>query len=74
VNELRSTILELLASGVTDEVAARRIGISSRTFRRHVATIMDELQADSRFQAGVAAARAGLVGPADTGWPTRRAS
>ncbi len=62
LGDVRSTILGLLASGLKDDVVARRIGMSSRTFRRHIASIMAELNAESRFQAGVAAARAGLVG------------
>ncbi|MBD0675102.1 LuxR C-terminal-related transcriptional regulator [Kitasatospora sp. NPDC091335] len=60
-DEVRCAILELLASGLKDEVVARRIGMSSRTFRRHLATIMDELNAESRFQAGAAAVQAGLL-------------
>ncbi|WP_052682057.1 helix-turn-helix transcriptional regulator [Saccharothrix sp. ST-888] len=69
LDDVKATILDLLASGLKDEVVARRIGMSSRTFRRHIAGIMDELGADSRFQAGVAAARAGLVGSEE---PDRR--
>lgn len=61
-DELKATILGLLATGLKDDVVARRVGMSSRTFRRHIAGIMAELHARSRFQAGVAAARAGLVG------------
>ncbi|MFE2727338.1 LuxR C-terminal-related transcriptional regulator [Kitasatospora sp. NPDC059327] len=61
LDEVRCAILELLASGLKDEVVARRIGMSSRTFRRHLATIMDELNAESRFQAGAAAVQAGLL-------------
>nr|WP_237532014.1 LuxR C-terminal-related transcriptional regulator [Streptomyces sp. SID8352] len=51
----------MLASGLKDDVIARRVGISSRTLRRHISVIMEELSAESRFQAGVAAANAGLV-------------
>jgi sugar-specific transcriptional regulator TrmB len=61
LDEVRATILELLASGLTDEVIARRIGLSARTCRRHIARLMSDLKADSRFQAGVAAALGGLV-------------
>lgn len=61
LDEVRTTILELLASGLTDEVIARRIGLSARTCRRHIARLMSDLKADSRFQAGVAAALGGLV-------------
>lgn len=58
---VQKAILKLLATGLKDEVAARRLGISERTFRRHVAALMDGLGAQSRFQAGVLAARAGMV-------------
>ncbi|MEU8566782.1 LuxR C-terminal-related transcriptional regulator [Streptomyces pathocidini] len=67
LDDLKSTILELLASGVKDEVIARRVSMSDRTFRRHIAAIMQELGAGSRFQAGVAAAQAGLIGQLPTG-------
>ncbi|MFJ9605979.1 LuxR C-terminal-related transcriptional regulator [Kitasatospora sp. NPDC101176] len=59
--ELDQTIVRMLAAGLKDEAIARRLGMSLRTARRHIADIMDELAADSRFQAGVAAARAGLL-------------
>jgi len=61
VDELKLTILELLASGLKDEVIAKRLGMSARTCRRHIAALLTELRAASRFQAGVAAAHAGLV-------------
>ncbi|MFJ7063889.1 LuxR C-terminal-related transcriptional regulator [Streptomyces sp. NPDC101115] len=64
LEDLKATLLDLLASGAKDEVIARRVGMSERTFRRHVATIMQDLSATSRFQAGVLAARTGLVDPA----------
>lgn len=54
-------ILNVLQSGVTDEVAARKLGISIRTVRRRVAAVMDLLGATSRFEAGVKAAKAGWV-------------
>lgn len=46
-------LLSLLAQGLTDEVAARRLGISLRTTRRMMAGIMERLGAHSRFQAGM---------------------
>ncbi|MEU5693165.1 LuxR C-terminal-related transcriptional regulator [Actinosynnema sp. NPDC020468] len=58
---LKSSILRLLASGLTDDVIARRVGISERTLRRHIAAIMRDMSAESRFQAGFAAAEAGLL-------------
>ncbi|MFC9848831.1 LuxR C-terminal-related transcriptional regulator [Streptomyces sp. NPDC060223] len=66
-NDLRSTILELLAAGIKDDAIARRIGLSERSLRRHVAAIMRDLAAGSRFQAGVMAARSGLVDPVRAG-------
>ncbi|WP_236076053.1 helix-turn-helix transcriptional regulator [Streptomyces coffeae] len=54
-------ILECLRTGHTDEVAAREMQVSLRTYRRHVAEIMRELGANSRFQAGVRAVERGLL-------------
>ncbi|MGF1428602.1 LuxR C-terminal-related transcriptional regulator [Kitasatospora sp. LaBMicrA B282] len=59
--ELHRTILRLLADGLKDEAIARRLGMSLRTARRHIADILEQLGVDSRFQAGVAATRAGLL-------------
>ncbi|OLZ43385.1 hypothetical protein BS329_39350 [Amycolatopsis coloradensis] len=67
LDKVRSTILGLLGAGLKDDVIARRIGVSTRTCRRHISAIMQELRAASRFQAGVVAARSGLMdrtGPA----------
>lgn len=50
-------VVRLLAAGHTDAVAARKLGISERQFRRHVSGLMQELDASSRFQAGIEAAR-----------------
>ncbi|WP_245239456.1 DNA-binding response regulator [Streptomyces sp. MZ04] len=55
-------VLRALAAGLTDAVGARRVGMSLRTYRRRVAQLMTELEADSRFQAGVHASRLGLTG------------
>ncbi len=54
-------ILEMLTTGVTDDVAARHLHVSARTIRRRVAAVMDLLGASSRFEAGVKAAQAGWV-------------
>ncbi|MFJ3337927.1 LuxR family transcriptional regulator [Streptomyces sp. NPDC086766] len=61
---LARQILGALWAGVTDEVAARDLAVSVRTYRRHVAEIMALLGANSRFQAGVRAAELGLLPPA----------
>jgi DNA-binding CsgD family transcriptional regulator len=54
-------VLEQLASGIKDEAAARRLGVSVRTYRRHVTDLCERLGASSRFEAGMRAAKAGLV-------------
>ncbi|MEU2511437.1 helix-turn-helix transcriptional regulator [Streptomyces syringium] len=59
--ELDHTIVRLLAAGLKDESIARRLGMSLRTARRHIADIMETLGAESRFQAGMLAARAGMT-------------
>ncbi|MEU6992295.1 helix-turn-helix transcriptional regulator [Streptomyces sp. NPDC046465] len=50
-------LLRLLASGLTDEAAGQRLGISVRTVRRQMASIMERLGATSRFEAGLKAAQ-----------------
>ncbi|MDN3260512.1 LuxR C-terminal-related transcriptional regulator [Streptomyces sp. CSDS2] len=54
-------LLKLLELGSTDEVAARKLGVSLRTVRRMMAEIMGRLGARSRFEAGVLATRAGWI-------------
>jgi DNA-binding NarL/FixJ family response regulator len=58
--ESRAT-LQALGDGLTDEVAARRLGVSLRTYRRRVAELMRLLDSDSRFQAGLRAGELGLT-------------
>jgi DNA-binding CsgD family transcriptional regulator len=61
-------LLRLLARGLKDESIARYLGVSLRTVRRRVAHLMDVHAAQTRFQLGVAVARADLVtlgGPDD---------
>jgi DNA-binding CsgD family transcriptional regulator len=54
-------LVRLAATGLTDEAAARRLDVSTRTVRRMMAEIMTELGAASRFQAGVEAAQRGWL-------------
>jgi DNA-binding NarL/FixJ family response regulator len=56
------TILRALGSGLTDETAARQLGVSLRTYRRRVVELMTTLEAESRFQAGLHAGKLGLTG------------
>ena len=57
-------VASLLVTGMTDEMAARRLGLSRRTFRRRLKALMDKLGARSRFQAGYMLA--------ETGWASER--
>lgn len=61
-SDVTAAIAGLLAKGLKDEAVARRLGISLRTCRKHIAQLMDDLGAGSRFQAGVHAVRRGLLG------------
>lgn len=60
-DELRREVLRLLEAGLKDEVAARRLSMSTTTYRRHVTELVAELGAQSRFQAGSYARRAGWL-------------
>ncbi|RKS96921.1 regulatory LuxR family protein [Streptomyces sp. 3211.6] len=54
-------LLRLLGSGLTDDAAGQRLGISSRTVGRHMSSIMERLGASSRFEAGIKAAHRGWL-------------
>lgn len=51
----------MLEDGHTDEVIARKLGVSIRTVRRLMADLLKTLNAESRFQAGVQATRRGWI-------------
>ncbi|HEX6875106.1 MAG TPA: helix-turn-helix domain-containing protein, partial [Nocardioidaceae bacterium] len=57
----RRLLLHQLTRGAKDEQIARTLGVSLRTVRRRIAELMDELGADSRFQAGAEAVRRGWL-------------
>jgi DNA-binding MarR family transcriptional regulator/DNA-binding CsgD family transcriptional regulator len=54
-------VLGLLSRGLTDEAAAHRLGLSSRSVRRIIANAMEHLSTSSRFQVGAEAARRGWL-------------
>ncbi|MCX4783668.1 helix-turn-helix transcriptional regulator [Streptomyces sp. NBC_01264] len=58
---IERTLLAMVASGDTDESAARKLGVSLRTVRRMMSNLMERLEAASRFQAGVNATRRGWL-------------
>lgn len=59
--DLRRFVLEQLMAGASDEVIARKLGVSLRTVRRRIASLMDDLGVDTRFQAGAEAVRRGWL-------------
>ncbi|HEY8981879.1 MAG TPA: LuxR C-terminal-related transcriptional regulator [Streptomyces sp.] len=54
-------LLRLLETGATDDTVGQRLGISSRTVTRRMASIMERLGATSRFEAGIKAAQKGWL-------------
>lgn len=66
-DSLRRALVGMLAEGVKDEVIARRLGMSLRTCRRHIAELLVNLGAESRFQGGVLAERTGLTAKGNRG-------
>ena len=54
-------LLTLLTAGLTDSAIARQMGWSTRTMNRRMRELFDAIGAQNRFQAGVQAARRGLV-------------
>jgi hypothetical protein len=59
LDETRVAILRLMGEGEKDEAISRKLSVSVRTCRRHIADYMTQVGATSRFQAGVIAAREG---------------
>ncbi len=59
LDQTRVAILRLMSDGEKDEAISRRLSISVRTCRRHIADYMAQMGASSRFQAGVIASRNG---------------
>ncbi|MFF8714147.1 LuxR family transcriptional regulator [Streptomyces sp. NPDC015184] len=57
--EPQKELLGLLAAGLKDEATARRLGVRVHTARRRISVLLDQLGAQTRFQAG---ARATLRG------------
>ncbi|WKD33863.1 helix-turn-helix transcriptional regulator [Streptomyces xanthophaeus] len=55
----QAEVLRLMARGLTDDAIAHQLGVSARTVRRTVSGLLTQLEARSRFQAGVEAVRRG---------------
>ena len=54
-------VLELLAEGLTHRQIARRLGITDKTARNHMANVYEKLEIHGRAQAVLYAIREGLV-------------
>lgn len=61
LREEQRQLLRLMAEGLPDTAIARRLALGPRTLARRVADLYDLLGVDTRFQAGVAAQRLGLL-------------
>ncbi len=61
VTAVQPGIARLLAEGHVDDVVARKMGISLRTCRAHIATLMQTLGATSRTHLGALLVRSGIV-------------
>lgn len=64
---ITTAILKELARGHTDETIARRLGMSTRTLRRHLSKLTDQYGIQTRYQLGVLAERLFGIGDS-TGW------
>ncbi|SEG22292.1 Sugar-specific transcriptional regulator TrmB [Nonomuraea solani] len=60
-DESTRELLELLAGGLTDEAIARALGLGLRTVQRRIQAVMQDLNAITRFQAGLAARERGWI-------------
>lgn len=54
-------VLMLMGSGLADAACAKRLGVTDRTFRRYVSSLLTRLGASSRFDAGVKAVEQGWI-------------
>lgn len=54
-------LLVVMAAGATDQAISRQLHISVRTVQRRVRALMDRLEAGTRFQAGMNAAKRGWI-------------
>ena len=54
-------VLNLLSTVAKDEISARKMGVSLRTYRRYVAKLLTRLGADNRVQAAVLAKDQGWI-------------
>ncbi|MFI5672549.1 helix-turn-helix transcriptional regulator [Streptomyces sp. NPDC051704] len=61
VNSFQRQILSSLYTAEKDEIGARELGIAVRTYRKHVAALIQRLGATNRFQAALLARERGWI-------------
>lgn len=61
LTERETEVLKLVASGKSNKEVAQQLGITERTVKTHVSSIMGKLAVQSRTQAALYAVRAGIV-------------
>jgi NarL family two-component system response regulator LiaR len=65
-------VLRLVARGYANKTIARELGITERTVKAHVGSILGKLHLESRTQAALHAGRIGLVPVEGVGAGVRR--
>jgi len=63
--EQRSMTMRMLIEGHSDPAAAKRLGVSPRTYAGYVADLKEEFDAETRFQLGYTIGRLGITGSGD---------
>jgi DNA-binding NarL/FixJ family response regulator len=61
LTERQHEVLRLLADGLDNAQIALRLGISQRTARAHVSSVLERLGVENRTQAAVTAVRRGYI-------------
>ncbi|WP_432945884.1 response regulator transcription factor [Kribbella sp. CA-253562] len=64
LGEQQRQLLRLMAQGFPDTTIARRLSLGPRTLARRISELYAVLGVETRFQAGAAAERLGLLAPA----------
>jgi DNA-binding NarL/FixJ family response regulator len=72
LTERETAVLKLLAQGQANKEIAASLGIGDKTVKTHVSNVLAKLGVQSRTQAALQAARAGLVDPSGVGARPRR--
>jgi DNA-binding NarL/FixJ family response regulator len=72
LTERETDVLKLVAKGQANKEIAAELGIGEKTVKTHVSNLLAKLGVQSRTQAALYAANAGLVSPAEVGGGRRR--